>query len=151
MSMAQAPTASESEQVAGSTLPTQLRLSKGMRIAVAVIVASALGITTLLAFFVTRSPQANPIRWGTTDYAVLLTNGQVFYGKIISADSEFVLLEDVFYLRQRTTSEKSELTLVKRGSEFHRPTRMYINARQVQFIEPVGPESDLAKLMAKAK
>jgi hypothetical protein len=132
-------------------LLTQLKLSLAMRIAVTLIAASMLAITALLALFVMRSVPWTPFRWGPSDYAVLLTNGHAYYGKILSVDSEFVLMENVFYLRQRSDGEKKDLTLVKRGSEFHRPARMYINTRQVQFIEPVGTESELAKLIAQVK
>jgi len=41
--------------------------------------------------------------------------------------------------------------LVKRGKELHGPDRMYINADQIVFVEPVGPDSKVAQLINQAQ
>ena len=39
--------------------------------------------------------------------------------------------------------------LVKRGKELHGPDRMYLNANQIIFVEPVGSASKVAQLIAE--
>ena len=90
----------------------------------------------------------------TSDYqAVFLDNGQAFFGKLENGDSPYPLLKDVFYIQQLVNKETNEVknTLVKRGSEWHGPDRMYINARHIVLIEPVSPESKVAQLIKEAK
>jgi len=41
--------------------------------------------------------------------------------------------------------------LIKRGGEWHKPEYMRINARHIVMIEPVAPESRMAKLIQEAK
>jgi len=41
--------------------------------------------------------------------------------------------------------------LVKRGNELHGPDRMVLNANDIVFIEPVGPNSRVAQLIAEQK
>jgi hypothetical protein len=73
----------------------------------------------------------------TTPYAaVLLDNNQVYYGKLANAGSAFPELTDV---------------LVRRGNEFHGPDKMFLNARHIIMIEPVGPNSKVAQLIAEDK
>ena len=86
----------------------------------------------------------------TTQYqAVLLANGNVFFGKIENPGSQFPVLRDVFYVRSQVNQETKEVrnTLVKRGSEMHAPDSMALNARHILLIEPVKPDSQLAKLI----
>lgn len=41
--------------------------------------------------------------------------------------------------------------LVKRGKELHAPTETFLNARHVVLVEPVGPGSEVAKLIAQSE
>jgi hypothetical protein len=89
-----------------------------------------------------------------TEYqAVFLDNGQAFFGKLENADSEYPLLKDVFYIQRLVNKETNEVknTLIKRGSEWHGPDQMYINARHIVLIEPVNPNSKVAELIKEAK
>jgi hypothetical protein len=85
--------------------------------------------------------------------AVFLTNGQAFIGKLEGAGTDYPLLKDVFYIQSGVNQETKQVTnvLVKRGKELHGPEFMYINARNIILIEPVGPESQVAKLIKEAK
>lgn len=89
-----------------------------------------------------------------TEYqAVLLDNGQYFFGKLENADSEYPLLKDVFYVRSEVNRETKEAKgiLIKRGNEWHGPDIMYINAKHIVVIEPVSPESKVAQLIKEEK
>lgn len=90
----------------------------------------------------------------TTPYAaVLLDNNQVYYGKLANADGPFPELTDVYYTLSSVNQETKAVTnvLVRRGNEFHGPDRMFLNARHIIFIEPVGPNSKVAQLIADDK
>lgn len=84
--------------------------------------------------------------------AVLLSNGAVYYGKLSGYGTRNPVLNDVFYIVSKTDPETKQVTnvLVKRGKELHGPDRMYLNASQIVFIEPVGPESKVAQLIKQA-
>jgi len=84
--------------------------------------------------------------------AVLLSNGAVYYGKLSGYGSHNPLLTDVFYILSTPDPSSKQVTnvLVKRGKELHGPDRMYLNASQIVFVEPVGPNSKVAQLINEA-
>jgi hypothetical protein len=63
------------------------------------------------------------------------------------------MLTDVFYVQSSVNQETKAVTnvLVKRGKELHGPQFMYINAKSILVIEPVSPDSQVAKLIKEAK
>jgi len=90
----------------------------------------------------------------TTPYqAVLLDNGQVYYGKIERAGSSYPVLRDVYYVQSKVNPQTKEVSnvLIRRGSEWHGPDRMFVNARHIVLVEPVGPSSKVAQLIADDK
>jgi hypothetical protein len=90
----------------------------------------------------------------TTPYAaVLLDNGQVYYGKLANAGSRFPELTDVYYIQSQVNQETKAVTniLVRRGNEWHGPDRMFLNERHVILIEPVGTNSKVAELIQADK
>lgn len=90
----------------------------------------------------------------TTPYAaVLLDNNQVYFGKLADAGSPFPVLTDVYYIQSQVNQETKAVssTLVRRGNEVHGPDRMFLNERHIIFVEPVGPNSKVAQLIAEDK
>ncbi len=88
------------------------------------------------------------------DYqAVFMDTGQVFFGKLENTGSDYPVLKNVFYIRQQTSPETKEVksVLIRRGSEWHAPDRMIIKARHIAAIEPVGADSQVAKLIKEAE
>jgi len=88
-----------------------------------------------------------------TEYqAVFLSNGQTFIGKLQGAGTNYPLLTDVFYIQSQVNTDTKQVTniLVKRGKEWHSPEFMYINAEHILLIEPVAPDSQVAKLIKEA-
>jgi len=85
--------------------------------------------------------------------AVLLNNGQAYFGKIQAESKGFVKLGEVFYVQARVNPQTKESPniLVKRGKEVHGPSFMLLNTAAIQSIEPVGADSQIAKLIADAK
>lgn len=96
---------------------------------------------------------SNDLKFPTEYQAVFLDNGQIFFGKLGDATSPFVTLKDVFYVQRMVKGEKKEArnVLVKRGSEWHGPDFMRINARHIVLIEPVAPDSLVARLIREAQ
>jgi hypothetical protein len=90
--------------------------------------------------------------FATAYQAVLLNNGAVYYGKLAGYGTPHPLLTDVFYILSKTDPDTKQVTnvLVKRGKELHGPDRMYLNASQIIFVEPVGPDSKVAQLINEA-
>ncbi|HNQ65221.1 MAG TPA: hypothetical protein PK842_05245 [Smithella sp.] len=78
--------------------------------------------------------------------AVLLTTGQVFFGKVEFVGTDYVLLKDVFYIRSVANPDTKQVsnTLIRKGNEIHGADQTYINARHIIMIEPVSPQSPLA-------
>lgn len=86
--------------------------------------------------------------------AVFLSNGQVYFGKVAKIDSDFLFLEDIYYLQVITlqdtigqppdvqTQPEQRLTLIKLGNEIHGPEdSMMINRDQIIIIEELKADS----------
>lgn len=85
--------------------------------------------------------------------AVFLTNGQVYFGKVGTLNSNYLVLTNIFYLQTNSASgtsnnpqngsKNNSLTLVKLGiSELHAPEdKMVINQSQVSFWENLKDSS----------
>jgi hypothetical protein len=92
---------------------------------------------------------------GSKYYAVLLTNGSVYFGKLEGMGSPSPVLLDVFYIQQvpadPNTKQPASMVLVHRGKELHAPDRMILNDKSIVFVEPVGADSRVAQLIKEAK
>jgi hypothetical protein len=99
-----------------------------------------------------RSGQVE-VKSDTGYHAVLLTNGQVYYGKLTGLGTRFPVLTDVFYVQVGLdpATRASKSVLLKRGKEWHAPDRMVLNARHIILVEPVTRRSKMAELIAQAK
>jgi len=116
-------------------------------LAIAAIVVAAAQATS--AYQNVRTHAAPAI--STPYHAVLLTNGQAYFGRIENLDAEYPVLRDVYYIQSRVNQETKQVAniLVKRGSEWHGPDRMILNREHVLLIEPVKEDSQVAKLIAE--
>jgi len=86
----------------------------------------------------------------TTEFqAILLSNGQLYFGRLDSLKGDYLVLREVYYVQtaEDPKTKKAQSILIKRGMEWHAPDRMIINAHQVILIEPVAPDSTVAKLI----
>jgi hypothetical protein len=88
--------------------------------------------------------------------AVFLTNGQVYFGKVKDVTSQYVDLQDIYYLNSQqqpdtegtstTDTQATTFSLVKLGCELHGPIdQMVINREQVSFWENLNDEGKVAK------
>ena len=118
------------------------------RIAVVILLVAVVG---LLAWPYLHSAKTPALE--TPYQAVLLTGGQVYFGKLEGFGTPFPVLREVFYVQSQANPETKAVTsiLVQRGNEWHGPDRMYLNPGHIILVEPVGPNSQVAKLIAEKK
>ena len=119
----------------------------------AVLPVAVLILVLVAALFVQGCHRHKALKFDTAYQAVLLTNGNVYFGKLEGYGTRFPVLKDVYYVQSSVNPETKETTnvLVKRGKELHSPDRMYLNPSQIILVEPVGPDSKVAQLIAEQK
>ena len=86
-------------------------------------------------------------------HSVLLTNGQVYYGTLDRIDAHDVVLDHVFYVEvttDATTNARTNKLVDRSVNDWHAPLSMTIPIDKIVFIEVVGPNSTVAKLIAQA-
>lgn len=92
--------------------------------------------------------------------AVFFTNGQVYFGKLQSFNDDYLKLTNIFYLQtqasadtktdsknpQTTTTDQSNVQLIKLGQEVHGPEdEMIISKDQVLFYENLKSDGKVAQ------
>jgi hypothetical protein len=89
------------------------------------------------------------VTFDTPYQAVMLDNGQVYFGRIEGLSSAFPVLKEVYYVQEQLDPETKKVRniLVRRGSEWHAPNLMVMNARHIVVVEPVTNGSTVAKLI----
>ncbi len=86
--------------------------------------------------------------------AIFLTNGQVYFGRIVKQSNDTIDLKDIYYLQvtgqiqpapenqAAAAQQEQQLSLVKLGDELHGPKDyMVINRNQVLFTEELKEDS----------
>jgi len=115
------------------------------------LVAGILVIVAALWYMVAQV-RGSAVQFPTKYQAVVLINGAVYFGRLAGYGGRDPVLTEVYYIvsQQDPTTKQVKNVLVKRGKELHEPDRMYVNPVQVLFVEPVGPNSKVAQLIAQA-
>jgi hypothetical protein len=114
-------------------------------------VGATLAAAITLGVWETRGMSA--VKFETPYQAVLLDNGQVYYGKVQGLGTAFPVLTDVYYVEHQVNQQTKDVKniLRRRGTEWHEPDRMVVNANHVVLVEPVSPTSKVAELIADLK
>jgi len=99
-----------------------------------------------------KTEAAQAVTFSTPYQAVVLINNSVYYGKLSGWGTSNPVLTDVYYIVSKQDPEKKTVSnvLIKRGKELHGPDKMYLNPSQIILVEPVGPDSKVAQLIAEA-
>jgi hypothetical protein len=120
------------------------RLNSGL-LAIAVALLAALLFRDVRA---TAAPE-----FATPYQAVVLTGGQVYYGRLENAAGLFPVLRDVFYIASQVNPEtkQAQNVFVRRGKELHGPEYMVLNRQSIAFVEPVKDDSQVANFIAEQK
>lgn len=90
--------------------------------------------------------------------AVFLTNGQVYFGNVVSINGEYVDLKNIYYLsvnqqvqpgqnaNANQSDQQASISLVKLGCELHGPVdQMLINSDQVAFWENLKTDGQVSQ------
>ncbi|MEK7618196.1 MAG: hypothetical protein AAB410_03540 [Patescibacteria group bacterium] len=98
--------------------------------------------------------------------AVFLTNGQVYFGKMSSTDSNFATMVDIFYLQvvqpplqgqqdqnqPAVAQPQPQISLVKLGNELHGPVdEMKINREHILFFEDLRSDGQVVQAINNYK
>lgn len=85
--------------------------------------------------------------------AVFLNSGQVYFGNISALNSQYLVLQNVYYLQSAsstTTTSNQNVSLIKLGCELHKPyDEMVVNTSQVTFWENLQADGQVAKAVAQ--
>lgn len=130
---------------------------------------AAVIITALITAgaFVWMNQRATSTAIDSSKYqAVFFTNGQVYFGKLQARQGEYMKLTDIYYLQsqqpgaaatdsenpQATSSDKSNVQLIKLGDEIHGPEdAMYIAKDQMLFYENLKTDGKVSQSIAQYK
>jgi len=146
------------------------------KIALAVVVVLAVIVLGWLLFNKKPAAQSSPGLLSTLSgvadslkidqgkyQAVFLTNGQVYFGKILNHDLSYLELTDIYYIQvvpvlqqgqgegenkndNKNQEQQNQISLVKLGGELHGPMdRMIINRDQVAFVEDLKDDSKVTQ------
>jgi hypothetical protein len=128
-----------------------MRNQRGIVFVQVVWIVAGLCVTAAAAWHVLSQVRASTTQFATPYQAVLLTNGSVYFGHLDGYGGHDPVLRDVYYVVSQANPDTKQVNnvLVKRGKELHEPDRMYLNPTQVLFVEPVGVNSKVAKLIAE--
>jgi hypothetical protein len=113
-----------------------------------VLVVALLSLISFQGFQAGNAPQ-----FGSQYQAVVLNNGQVYFGRLENAASQYPIMRDVFYIVSQVNPETKQVAnvLVRRGQELHGPEFMILNRQSILMIEPVKEDSQVAKFIAEQK
>ncbi len=116
-----------------------------------ILAALIIGLAILGNAWMVTHPRA--VSFDQTYQAVLLSNNNVYFGKLQGYGTDNPVLTEVYYVQTVVDPETKQQTnvLTKRGKEWHSPDRMYINPKQIMIVEPVGPNSRVAELIKELK
>jgi len=118
---------------------------------ITVLLAALIVLLGLAVFQNIRSASAPVFK--TPYQAVVLTGGQVYYGKLENPTGMYPVLRDIFYVvtKQDPQTKQVSNVLVRRGRELHSPEYMVLNRQSILFVEPVKEDSEIAKSIEEQK
>lgn len=130
----------------------------GLNVLNVVVMVGAALLVVLTAFAFVFNKPANEQKYVDTSLyqAVFLNNGQVYFGKVDTLNSNYIDMKDVYYLTQSTTAnaqQSSDYTLIKLGcQQIHYPEdQMLISRDQVTFWENLSKDGKVTKSIADFK
>ena len=126
------------------------RVRKSLVVLTAVVAAVAAGLWLLVFRDLAPGARVSP---NTPYQAVLLTNGQVYYGRLDKLGSPFPVLTEVYYVQSQVNQDTKQVsnTLIRRGKEWHGPDRMILNGAHILLVEPVRTDSAVAKIIEELR
>lgn len=87
-------------------------------------------------------------------HSVVLINNQVYYGRLDRLDRRSISISHVFYvqiLSDEKTGARTNKLVERAKADWHGPAQMTIAIDKIMYIEAVGPDSQVAKLIREAE
>jgi len=120
----------------------QAGIVAGIIVAVVLVVIGIVALVRSLSSSDSLSSAINPHEF----QAVLLTNGQSFFGKLSHRGGDFYDLRDVYYLATTGSGRSARQTLVKLGNEIQGPEDLIvINRSQIVYVENLKPSGQVTR------
>lgn len=120
----------------------------------ALLFATTLLILAVICFIMNYRQKDESLYIQNDKYqSIVLSNGQMYYGKIHELDSDYIAVADIYYLhaKQQAQSMQGEqsdqdIALVKLGCELYGPQdQMIISREQIVFWGNLRPDSKVVK------
>ncbi|UTY56474.1 hypothetical protein [Massilia sp. erpn] len=136
----------------GLTPPTAAPGRAKLALLLLALAVAALLAQALLAWRQQARPALMPGPTGGW-YAVQLTNNQMFYGVLREAGSSYLQLDDVYYVEsyRQPDGQAGNRVVSRKKNDWHAPVSMTIPADKIIYAEALGPDSQLARLIAQDK
>jgi hypothetical protein len=116
---------------------------------VAALALAALAFSTWRA---QERPVLNPAPLGTL-CSVQLVTGPIYYGKLVAVGHNYLQLEQVYYVQSYTqpNGQPGNRVVSRNKNDWHGPLSQTIPVEKILFVEVVGPQSQLARLIEQDK
>ncbi len=117
-------------------------------------ILSILFVSSIVSVFFIGCDNPHKLNLKTEYQVVILDNGNAYFGKLEIPSKSFVLLKDVYYIQTQINQETrlKDQHINKKGQKrLHGRDTMYVNTQHIILIEPVSPESQVAKLIKEEK
>lgn len=147
------------------------KASKGVKTIVTVVIVVI--VLIIVGFLINQYTSINLFGSNTTNldvatsfnqdsyYAVFLSNGQVYFGKVSGTNSDFTVLQDIYYLQVSEPLQQvpppggqaqPQLSLVKLGNELHGPQDyMRLSNRHIIFVEELKTDGRVVEAIMNFK
>ncbi|OHB16713.1 MAG: hypothetical protein A2605_00970 [Candidatus Zambryskibacteria bacterium RIFOXYD1_FULL_39_35] len=135
----------------------KIKLKPLFKMVLKILVAIMIAVGLVFVIFINKDKIFGIFNGENFYNAVFLTNGEVYFGKIIKQDSDQIILKDVFYLQAQKAENGSQsvdnkMILAKLEQQFHGPTdELFINRSQVVFYEKLRDDSKVVESIKNYK
>lgn len=118
----------------------------------ALLIIFIIGIVTVVYLKPNSLKIFNVTNKNTPFSAIFLSNGQVYFGKVLSNNNNEMTVKDVFYLQANNNSGTGGFVLLKLSNELHGPEdTMFINKNHVLFYENLRQDSKVVESIKNFK
>jgi hypothetical protein len=116
-------------------------------IALALIITLALSVLAWTSWRQQRSEQWSGVPGSLT--SVFLTNGQIYYGNLLETQAGYIKLGNVYYVQSfvQPDGQRNNKLVNRQANDWHSPPWLAIPVDKVVMVEPVGDDSQVAKLI----
>jgi hypothetical protein len=128
------------------------RRQVGLALILGALLTAAVGAQAALGWYQERAHGYSPGPVGGW-YSVQLVNGQVYYGVLAAAGNGYVRLNEVYYIQsyQQPNGQPGNRVVNRQKNDWHGPASQTIPSDKIMFMEALGPQSQLARLIRQDK